>query len=96
MIVNYVATEKLSVSTGASASPSFSDSRTDMLLAVVSPSAFHAVVVPVGDSLDATTNDAYFPANTVHYFPIPANSTLSVLGTATTNAWVSKVTVVND
>lgn len=98
MIVNYVATEKLAVSTGAAATSSYSNDKQEMLLAVISSSAFHALVSPlVNDApVDATTNNAYFPANTIHFFPVPVNARLSVRGTASTDAWVSKVTVVND
>lgn len=96
MIVNYVQTEVLSVSTGAAASSTFTNANHEQILAVVSSSAFHAKVTPTGVTAAATTSDAYFPANVIHYFPIPATGSLSVRGTATTSAWVSQVTVVND
>ena len=96
MIVNYVQTEKLAVSTGGAVESTITNANYDLTLAVVSSAPFHALVIPDGVVAAVTTDSAYFPANTVHFLPLPANGVLHVLGTATTNLWVSSVTIAGD
>ena len=91
MILNYIRTEKLAVATGAASDSTFTNADRPITLAVVSSAAFH---VSIGDAGSATTSKAYFPANQIHVFTVPAGKTLSLRGTSSTDAWVSEVSIV--
>jgi hypothetical protein len=96
MIVNYIQTEKLAVSTASGTESTLGNPDYDLTLAIVSGSPFHLRITPEGGAVEATSDDAYFPANTIHYFTLPGGGSFSIRGTSTTNVWASVVTIVSD
>lgn len=88
--LTYSRTERLTISTSAAASSTITSDR-PITLAVVGNVAFHVLIAPSADSPEAATTDAYFPANEVYLFPLPAGSEISIRAATNGFAWVSEV-----
>lgn len=94
MILNYIRTEKLAVGTGAAADSTFTNAARPIVVAAVSSAPFHASIASTAAS--ATSSKAYFPANQIHLFEVPAGQIISFRGTSSTDLWVSEVTILEE